>query len=34
MICQVHYARKHLREEHPDYDELYDDDQEIQMNEV
>ena len=35
MIYQAHYAlRKHLREEHPDYDELSDDDQEIQMNDL
>ena len=35
MIYQAHYAlRKPLREDHPDYDELSDDDQEIQMNDI
>ena len=30
MIYQAHYTlRKHLREDHPDYDELSDDDQKI-----
>ena len=30
MIYQAHYElRKYLREDHPDYDELSDDDQEI-----
>ena len=34
-IYQAHYAlRKHLCEDHPDYDELSDDDQEIQMNDI
>ena len=33
MIYQAHYAlRKYFREDHPDYDELSDDDQEIQLN--
>ena len=35
MICQGYYAlRKRLREDHPDYDELCDDDQDIQMNDI
>ena len=35
MIYQTHYAlRKPLREDHPDYDELSDDDQEIHMNDI
>ena len=33
MIYQAHCAlRKYLREDHPDYDELSDDDQKIQLN--
>ena len=35
MKYQAHDAlRKYLREDHPDYDELSDDDQEIQMNDI
>ena len=35
MIYQAHYAlRKHLREDHPGYDKLSHDDQEIQMNDI
>ena len=35
MIYQAHYAlRKYLLENHPGYDELSDDDQDIQMNDI
>ena len=35
MIYQAHYAlRKCMREDHPDYDELSDDNQEFQMNDI
>ena len=35
MIYQGYYAlRKRLREDHPDYVELCDDDQDIQMNDI
>ena len=30
----VYALRKHLREDHPDYDELSDEDRQIQMNDI
>ena len=35
MIYQAHDAlRQYMREDHPDYDELSDDNQEFQMNDI